>query len=210
MNAAQAFGQYLEVFRSNRKECYGNTLTDELNAICAKALPAAIESYRPDFATPEPVRPDALFAPDYGININRIDMPADVAASFRCGVPQLNSLLAIVTNDIFHTTSALEKNIPEGLTVCSLRNIPEEWRQEALSELTPAASASPAELINGLFLHDGVYIRVEKGVEVDKPIQIVNIFNSPVPMFTPAAYLFMHAKVRRCACFSATTPRVRI
>ena len=44
----------------------------------------------------------------------------DLSATFRCEVPNISTLLDVTLNDTFRPTESLMRNIPEGLTVCSL------------------------------------------------------------------------------------------
>ena len=53
----------------------------------------------------EKISIDEMFAPNYGLNINRINIPVDVAASFRCDVPNVTTLLGVVVNDMFVPTA---------------------------------------------------------------------------------------------------------
>lgn len=160
-------------------------------------------------------RLDTLFAPDYGVNLGRMAMGADVAASFRCGIPRLNSLLAVVANDTFHATDTLVRNMPEGLTVCSLRNVPGNMQADAAAMLA-ATPATPATALADALIADGTYIRVEAGVQVEKPVQIVNIFSSETPMLTPRRVLVhampgSHVRVLLCDhTQSASTPHLNL
>lgn len=173
----------------------------------------AIEAYKPASGEIPECRLDRLFAPDYGVNIARVPMTADIAASFRCGVPQLNSLLAVVANDIFRPTDVLLRNMPEGLTLCSLRQIPAEFEADAAAMLADHGEAyGIAGAVADALTHDGIYVRVAPDIEVDKAVQIVNIFNSPVPMLTPRR-LLVHAcegsKVKVLLCDHTQTPAVQ-
>lgn len=153
-------------------------------------------------------RLDNLFAPDYGVNLGRVEMGADVAASFRCGVPRLNSLLAVVANDTFHATDTLVRNMPAGLTVCSLRNVPAHLQADAASMLE-ALPPTPATALADALIADGTYIRVEAGADVEKPVQIVNIFCSDTPMLTPRRVLvhaMPHSRVRVLLCDHTQSP----
>lgn len=153
-------------------------------------------------------RLDNLFAPDYGVNLGHMAMGADVAASFRCGVPRLNSLLAVVANDICHATDSLVRNMPEGLTVCSLRNVPAHLQADAAAMLA-SLPATPATALADALTADGTYIRVEAGVQVEKPVQIVNIFSSETPMLTPRRVLvhaMPHSHVRVLVCDHTQSP----
>ncbi len=194
---SNAFTQYLQLRGKDSAAATG--VQETLNRRAADAL-AAIASH-----------PDSdIFAPDYGVNLGHLPMQADLATSFRCGVPQLNSLLAVVANDVFYPTENLYRNAPEGLYAGSIRTLPEQFAADAASMLETGISDSDAPaLVNSLLLHDGVYIRVEKGAEVEKPVQIVNIFNSDIPMLTPRRVL-IHAmagsRIRVLLCDHSQTP----
>ena len=43
-----------------------------------------------------------LFAPDYGLNLNRLQIPVDPYEAFRCDVPNLSTSLYFVVNDMFY------------------------------------------------------------------------------------------------------------
>lgn len=45
----------------------------------------------------------ALFAPDYGLNLNRLEIPVNPYDAFRCDVPNLSTMLYFVINDAFYT-----------------------------------------------------------------------------------------------------------
>jgi Fe-S cluster assembly protein SufD len=45
----------------------------------------------------------ALFAPDYGLNLNRLVIPVNPYDAFRCDVPNLSTLLYFVVNDVFYS-----------------------------------------------------------------------------------------------------------
>ncbi len=209
---SKAFLQYLELVRDNAGAMAKDrpALLGAVNVAGAARLEQLADTYRHAPGEIPECRLDSLFAPDYGVNISRVPMPADVAASFRCGVPQLNSLLAVMANDIFRPTDALVRNMPEGLTVCSLRDVPAQFATDAASMMADFGEhAGIAGAVADALLTDGIYIRVERGVEVEKAVQIVNIFNSPVPMLTPRRVL-VHAcegsKVKVLLCDHTQSP----
>jgi len=190
-----AFAQYLDLVRDNAAVMAKGrpALLEAVNKAGTARLADAIEAYKPAAGEIPECRLDRLFASDYGVNIARVPMTADVAASFRCGVPQLNSLLAVVANDIFRPTDVLMRNMPEGLTVCSLRQVPTEFEADAAAMLAEQKdSGDIAGAIADALAHDGIYVRVAPRTEIEKAVQIVNIFNSPVPMLTPRR-LLVHA-----------------
>mgnify|MGYP002559681202 FL=1 len=202
--AAQALGQYLELWRANAP-LERPALLAEASDKASRDLPAAIAAFRHDPQDLRQCQADAMFAPDYGVNLGGVTMNADVAASFHCGVPQLNSLLCVVANDSVHITCA--DRLPSGLEIYSLRDVPEKYMSDASAMLGTDDSA--ASLINSLLLTDGLYIRVAEGVCVEKPVQIVNIFNSTLPMLTPRRIL-VHAcrgaQIKILLCDHSQTP----
>lgn len=44
---------------------------------------------------------DKAFAPDFGLNINRLDIPVNPYDVFRCDVPNLSTCLYFMVNDSF-------------------------------------------------------------------------------------------------------------
>ncbi len=66
-----------------------------------------------------------MFAPDYGVNINRLPVPIDPYKAFRCFVPNLNSLLYFVVNDTFCQPAEPRTTLPDGVIVDSLGRIAE-------------------------------------------------------------------------------------
>lgn len=177
----EAFGQYLDL----RRAVAGNAPAplDALNEAGEAALARIISDGRTPRAAIDAVSPETLFAPDYGVNINGVALPVDAAAAFRCGVPGLSSLLGIVANDAFVPTDTLLRNMPGGLTVCSLRKVPAHLADTAARALHYGLDegGAPAAL-NAMLLSDGVFIHVDKGVHIDKAIQIVSISNPATPM----------------------------
>ena len=62
-----------------------------------------------------------LFEPDYGLNLNRLEIPVNPYDSFRCDVPSLSTSLYFMVNDAFHSKSLPKTHLPEGVMVGSLR-----------------------------------------------------------------------------------------
>lgn len=84
-----ALTQYIDLFRQNRAAIDAHS-APVLNAARTAALALLEKAGRlPDRGDEgfEKTSVNDMFAPDFGVNIERRDLPADVAASFRCGVP---------------------------------------------------------------------------------------------------------------------------
>ena len=124
-----------------------------------------------------------MFAPDFGLNFERRDMPADLKSSFKCGVPNLSTLMGVTVNDIFHPTTGLQTRLPEGAFFGSLsracREIPEVV-ERYYGRIAPADNTCVA--FNSMLVQDGVVIYVPRGVKIEKTLQNVNILSAQIPL----------------------------
>lgn len=135
-------------------------------------------------ATPKAVYAEAslqtLFEPDYGINIRRVNYEPNLSASFHCGVPNISTLLGVTVNDVFRPTERLLSQLPAGVAVMSLAEAARHDDNAVTGYLNKlAADSDPATALNTMLLQDGTLIHVAKGVRLDKPVQLVDIFNAP-------------------------------
>lgn len=128
----------------------------------------------------------AAFAPDYGLNLSRIEPKADSYAAYRCPVPDLNTCLFLVVNDSVVPTPADEMHLPEGVTCCSLQEA--AIRHAALvsgryGRLADTA-ADGITALNTMLAQDGLFIHVAAGVSSSHTIQIVNMAEAPADMLS--------------------------
>ena len=62
-----------------------------------------------------------LFEPDYGLNLNRLDIPVNPYEVFKCDVPNMSTSLYFVVNDAFYNKSLTKPQLPEGVLLGSLK-----------------------------------------------------------------------------------------
>lgn len=176
--------QYIELYRANRSHINAHS-TPALNALRERALRALESEPLPRRGQEGYERSDinAMFAPDFGLNIMRIPMAADARASFRCDVPNMSTLLGVVTNDMFTPADTLARNLPEGVTFTTISHAAGH-NPELISRYyaSVAPLQNPAVALNTLLAQDGVLIHVSKGVKVDRPLQLLNIFSALAPL----------------------------
>ena len=122
---------------------------------------------------------DQLFAPDYGLNINRLDIPVNPYDAFKCDVPNLSTSLYFIVNDQFYTTS-----LPDGVIVGSLKDAAERNPQliERYYSRMAHTDKDAVTALNTMLAQDGLFVYVPKGVKVDRAIQVVNILRSDVDL----------------------------
>ena len=63
-----------------------------------------------------------LFAPDYGLNLNRLTIPVDPYKAFHCDVPNLSTSLFFVVNDALYQDEKPKGHLPEGVIIGSLKD----------------------------------------------------------------------------------------
>lgn len=182
-----ALDQYIDLYTGNAAVVNGHS-ADVLNAARDGAL-AALRRVgrlpRKGDEGYEKVSVDEMFAPDFGVNIARVNIPVDLAEVFHCGVLTASTWLGAVANDKFVPTQSLLRNLPEGVTVMSLAKAAEENPGLVGKYYNRIASTVRGEAplaLNTLLAQDGVFIHVAKGVKASKTMQIVNLLSSPVPL----------------------------
>ncbi len=177
--------QYTDLFAQNRDRICAHSAAP-LNAVRDAA---AADFARLGFPTRKAERykytdMGGLFAPDYGLNINRLEIPVDPYKAFRCDVPNLSTSLYFVINDQFRTSLQPNAILPEGITVTSLAQYAAEhpgFVAEHYSRLASTADDAVTAL-NTMLAQDGLLIRVKKNVHVERTVQIINILRSDVPL----------------------------
>lgn len=126
----------------------------------------------------------ALFEPDYGLNINRLQIPVDPYKAFKCAVPNLSTLLYFVVNDGFYSKEQPKGSIPEGVIIGSLKEAAEKNPECIAAYYAKVAKSSEDGItaLNTMLAQDGIYVYVPKNVKVDKAVQIINILRSDVDL----------------------------
>ena len=125
-----------------------------------------------------------LFEPDYGLNINRLDIPVDPYQAFKCDVPNLSTLLYFVVNDAFYTKALPKGNLPEGVVIGSLSQVATEKPELVCKYYGKLAKTNEDAVtaLNTMLAQDGLFVYVPKNVKVDRTIQVINILRSDVDL----------------------------
>ena len=125
-----------------------------------------------------------LFAPDYGLNLSRLDIPVDPYSVFSCDVPNLSTSLYFVVNDTFYKKVLPKASLPEGVEVMSLREAAEVHPELVEGRYAQLAKTSDDAItaLNTMLAQDGLFIHVPKGVKVERAIQVVNILRADVDL----------------------------
>ena len=181
MNSEQ---QYIDLYQQARNMIFGFS-SDVMNSVRETAFDdfkrlgfpsKKVERYKYTDVAP-------LFAPDYGVNLNRLQIPVDPYQAFRCDVPNLSTALYFVVNDAFYATDS--KGVKqEGVIVDSLKKVSQE-RPELVAPYYAQLAKSGDDgvtALNTMLAQDGLLVYVPKNVKVERTVQVINILRSDVDL----------------------------
>ena len=149
-----------------------------------------------------------LFAPDYGLNLNRLQFPVNPYDVFRCDVPNLSTQLFFMVNDACYqgAQGGLPQGEKDGVQVCSLSTFNSQLSTQnshpspLLSSLLPIPYGKLARTeddavtaLNTMLAQDGLLVYVPKNVKVDKAIQVINMLT--LPQAAPDTSLMVNRRV---------------
>ncbi len=122
------------------------------------------------------------FEPDYGLNLNRLNIPVNPYEVFKCDVPNMSTSLYFVVNDIFYNKALPKYNLPKGVIFCSLKEAAQQYPDLVAKHYGKLADTTQDGItaFNTAFSQDGVFFYVPKNVIIEKPIQLINILRADV------------------------------
>ena len=201
MNALQ---QYIDLYHEHRTLVDGHA-PEALNALRPAAL-AALEGVRLPRKGAEDYEAtdlEAVFATDYGVNLNRLPFDIDPAESLRCDVPNLSTCLLHTFNDVPHISDLARRNLAgaEVMTLAEAATRRPDVLKAHLGRLSSKGDATAA--LNSLLAQDGLLVYVPAGTTASKPIQLLNILSAARPTMAVRRLLVVaeaDAHVRLLAC----------
>lgn len=125
-----------------------------------------------------------LFAPDYGLNLNRLRIPVDPYEAFRCDVPNLSTSLYFIVNDQFYQEALPKVQLPDGVFIGSLAEAAAQ-RPELVAKYYAKIAATADDgitALNTMLAQDGLLVYVPKNVKIDRAVQVINILRSDVDL----------------------------
>lgn len=174
--------QYIDLYKEHRAviEAHSPAVLNDLRPAALALLEDVPRLPEKGDEGYEAVSVNEMFSPDYGLNIARVAFPADPRKAFACDVPNVSRMSAMVVNDTYVSIPGVEERLPEGVEMMSLREAAERYPELVASPIAPADNAAAA--LNTLLVQDGVFIKVAAGVELDRPMQVLSIFNASAAM----------------------------
>ena len=196
--------QYLELYDQHRGtiEAHAPSVLNKLRKQARQALDGVVlpKKGAEDY---EATDLNAVFAPDYGVNVARLDFDIDPATAFHCDVPNMSTCMYYTYNDVFHRSNTARR-IEGGVVVESFAeaaiNHPELLERYYGQQ---ASLEDPTVALNTLLAQDGILVYVPAGFTAEKTIQLVNILNYTRPMMVVRRILVVlgenaHARMLVC------------
>lgn len=128
-----------------------------------------------------------LFSYNYGMNLNRVEIPISESSLIQCEVQGINSYVFFLVNDSFYCPESSEKILLElkekGVLVGSL-NAYAQTHPELVAQYYDQMISQRKDgtvLFNTAFAQDGFFLYVPKNVCIERPIQIISVMHSTVP-----------------------------
>lgn len=210
---SDAARQYMDIYAQCRDMIHSHSY-DVMNAprdaayndFCRQGLPTRkVERYKYTDMAP-------LFAPDYGLNLNRLEIPVDPYEAFRCDVPNLSTSLYFVVNDAFYTKLQPKGHLPEGVIIGSLAEEAAK-KPHLIGKYYARIAKTDGDAItalNTMMAQDGLLVYVPKGTKVDRTVQVINILRSDVDLMANRRVLIIvepEAEIKLLFCDHAVDDR---
>ncbi|WP_028897320.1 Fe-S cluster assembly protein SufD [Prevotella sp. HUN102] len=177
--------QYIDLYNEARQMINEHS-ADALNAVREKAFKDFRQSGFPTKKLERYKYTDVrqLFAPNYGLNLQRLDIPVARYDAFKCDVPNLSTSLYMVVNDQFCSKRLPKEELNDGIIVDSLRNAASEKPELVAKYYSRIADTGKDGItaFNTMLAQDGVFIYVPRNVKAERTIQVVNILRSDVDL----------------------------
>ena len=201
--------QYIELYEQARQLICDHS-SDVLNSVRDKAF----DDFRCQGFPSQKVERykytdmEALFAPNYGLNLKRLQIPVDPYKAFRCDVPNLSTSLYFMVNDAFFNKALPQAHLPEGVIIGTMKEYPDVVGKYYAKLAKTSDDAVTA--LNTMLAQDGLLVYVPKDVKVDRAIQVVNILRSDVALMVNRRVLIVleeGAEIKMLFCDHAADDR---
>lgn len=174
-----------------------NLYQQNKNAI-AEGLPDVVNQYRkeairnfdiygiPEKGTESYKYTDLMraFGKTYGYAFKAHKTEVDSKMVFQCGVPDLDTYTIMLENGWYYKKNQDQFKLPKGIHVRSFRDAAKEFTDlfdKHYNKQAPLGEQGTTEL-NTAFAQDGLFIYIEAGAVLEKPIQIINVLRGQNPL----------------------------
>lgn len=189
--------QYIDLFTQNRKTIDSKSV-DVLNSRRDEAFDIFKKIGLPNKKLESHQYSDVAsqFAPDFGININRLPFNIDPYKSYKCNVQGITSNLYYLLNDTLNKENQPVAELPKGVFVGALNDFAEQHADIASKYYGKIAKleSNGVAAFNTMFAQDGFVMYIPDNVVLEDPIQLTNILVSKVDFLVNRRLLIILGK----------------
>ena len=142
------------------------------------------------------------YALDYGLNPQRLPFKGNPFSLFMCDIPGITTYNYLVLNDSFYAQPNLPA-LPAGVVICSLAQAFVQHADLLQPYISQLVLQNPDVALNQLLAQDGMFLYVPDGVQLERPIQLVNMMYGKVDMMAVShnvAIIGENAKAQVLVC----------
>lgn len=177
--------QYIDLFKQYRSELDANS-AEGLNRHRDAAFDIFTQIGFPSSKQEEYKHSNIMrcFDKDLGLNLRNIPIPVNPYDAFKCDVPNLSTYTCFLINDRYYNKAEQAENLPSGVFVGSLLQFAKEYPAQFGTYYAQIADMRDNGIVayNTMFAQDGFVVYVPKNVEVEKPLQLINILRGGVDL----------------------------
>lgn len=177
--------EYIDLFEQNRALIEGNCA-----ALLNDARSDAAERFKamgfPGIKEENWLHSDVRkkFAADYGMNLGRVAVNAEMHSIFTCDVPNLKTRQAYIVNDTFKN-GCNSKELPAGVILAGLNEVAQS-NPELIAPYYNALAAQGDNIVqfNTMFVQDGMLLYIPKNTVIEETVQLVTLLQANVEMLS--------------------------
>lgn len=198
--------QYIDLFEQYRRELDDNSV-EGLNRHRDKAFEVFSKIGFPTSKDEDYKYSNIVdaFDDDLGLNLRNIPIPVNPYDAFKCDVPNLSSHVFFLINDRYYRDAQNNEPLPETVFVGSLQDFFQQHPDVFAKHYAQIADYSDNGVVayNTMFAQDGFVVYVPKNVQIEKPLQLINILRGGVDLNVNRRILIIaeeNAQVKLLVC----------
>lgn len=177
--------QYIDLFQQYRSEIDSNSV-----GLMNEQRDAAFETFKkigfPTSKLEEYIHSNVsrAFDAELGLNINDLAIPVNPYDTFKCDVPNLATNLHFLVNDRYYDNKNQVEGLPKGVYAGGMKEFEKLYPKVFKEYYGQGADYSNNGLVafNTMFAPDGFVLYIPEGVEIEKPLQLINILRGGVDL----------------------------
>ena len=137
-----------------------------------------------------------VFEKEYQYIFQHEKVDVDLNEVFSCDVPQLDTHVVLLINGWYYIRNKQLANLPDGVVIGGLQQVANDKPDlvQAYLNRQAALSDDPLVALNTAFAQDGFFMYVPDNIQLEKPIQIINLMRSKEPVFSTQRNLLIAGK----------------